>query len=323
MPSKVIIAIIGAGLLALLAAPALSQPPSRFGPPGRGGGFMPDPNMLFERRANGRGYFLLSEVTFGRDTLTQWAKDKGLTDGKITREQFQAYFNERLKDGPFGMKPPFPPPGGPPGTPPSPPPGGDEAKERMDQWVEMRFKERDRNGDGFLNVDEMHDSLRADLARWDVNKDGLIDLNEYKAFAANRYQAGPQNNAQPVVSMIIEEELERRPVIFRAGKLPKELPSWFEQLDTDGDGQVALYEWRQGKRDLDEFKSLDRNDDGYLTAEEVLRHQNQTRTAANQPNSSGPTAISSNNNGNIGNGNGPGRGFMGNFFGKMKGKKRD
>ncbi len=324
MPSRMILAFLGFGLCALLAAPLAGQQPFRFGgPPSFFGGGMKDPNQVFEYLARGRGYFLISDTRMFREPLTQWAKEKGITTDQINREQFQAFFtvfNERMKTnppgGPFGMKPPFPAPEGPPGTPPgSPPglgapPGSDDAKERMNQWVETRFKERDRNGDGTLNADEMNDSLRADLARWDTNKDGLMDFNEYKAYAANRYQGGWQSNSQPVnpvVSMIIEEELDRRPVIFRAGKLPKELPSWFEQLDTDKDGQVALYEWRQAKRALDEFKTLDRNDDGYLIAEEVLR--NQTKTAANQPNSAGP-AVS----------NGSGRGF-GSFFGRKKGPR--
>lgn len=346
MPSRMIIAFLGFGLCALLAAPLAGQQPFRFGPPSAGGGppsffggGMKDPNQVFEFLARGRGYFLISDTRMFREPLTQWAKEKGLTTDQITREQFQTFFtafNERMKTnppgGPFGMKPPFPAPGGPPGTspgsPPGPgaaPPGSDDAKERMNQWVEMRFKERDRNGDGNLNADEMNDSLRADLARWDINKDGLMDLNEYKAYAANRYQGGWQGNSQPanpVVSMIIEEELDRRPVIFRAGKLPKELPSWFEQLDTDKDGQVALYEWRQAKRAFDEFKTLDRNDDGYLTAEEMLRNQTQTRTAANQPNSAGPaiSGFSPGGSFNSGNGNGPGRGF-GSMFGRKKGPR--
>jgi hypothetical protein len=63
---------------------------------------------------------------------------------------------------------------------------------------------------------------------------------------------------------------EARPSVFRAGKLPPGLPDWFRQLDKDGDGQIGLYEWRAGGRSLEEFARIDRNDDGFLTPEEVL-----------------------------------------------------
>jgi hypothetical protein len=64
---------------------------------------------------------------------------------------------------------------------------------------------------------------------------------------------------------------EARPVVYRAGKLPKEIPSWFQQFDTDRDGQIGLYEWRQAGQSLDDFRRMDRNDDGFLTIAEVLR----------------------------------------------------
>jgi len=59
--------------------------------------------------------------------------------------------------------------------------------------------------------------------------------------------------------------------------LPKELASWFDDLDVDRDGQVALYEWREGGRDLDEFRKYDLNDDGFITLDELIRF------AKNQP----------------------------------------
>ena len=53
-------------------------------------------------------------------------------------------------------------------------------------------------------------------------------------------------------------------------KLPAELPAWFTQLDSDRDAQLGLYEWRQSGRPLEEFQRMDRNDDGFLTAVELL-----------------------------------------------------
>jgi hypothetical protein len=67
-----------------------------------------------------------------------------------------------------------------------------------------------------------------------------------------------------------QDDEARRPVVYRSGKLPKDLPAWFEQLDTDQDGQVGLYEWVQAGHSPSDFKALDRNDDGFLTAEELL-----------------------------------------------------
>ncbi len=57
--------------------------------------------------------------------------------------------------------------------------------------------------------------------------------------------------------------------------LPKGLPQWFKQLDTDGDGQISLKEWLQGGKTLAEFRKHDLNDDGFVTAEEVLRLRRQ------------------------------------------------
>jgi Ca2+-binding EF-hand superfamily protein len=55
------------------------------------------------------------------------------------------------------------------------------------------------------------------------------------------------------------------------GPAPKGLPSWFKILDKDEDGQVSLHEWRRGGKKLSEFREYDLNDDGFITAEEILR----------------------------------------------------
>ncbi len=50
------------------------------------------------------------------------------------------------------------------------------------------------------------------------------------------------------------------------------LPAWFHALDTDHDGQIALHEWREGGKNLADFRKYDRDDDGFLTPEEVHRY---------------------------------------------------
>ena len=48
------------------------------------------------------------------------------------------------------------------------------------------------------------------------------------------------------------------------------LPDAYKALDTDFDGQIALYEWRKGKRGtISQFTSHDINGDGFLIAKEL------------------------------------------------------
>jgi hypothetical protein len=164
---------------------------------------------------------------------------------------------------------------------------GPEAEENFRRRAMELFKIQDRNGDGFLNKDEMSPGLRNNLATFDKNGDGLIDFEEYLEYKRPHLlpgstrpgqkpadpassTAGSASPSSPEVIVIDYDELERRPNVYRAGKLPPGLPDWFHKLDTDRDGQVALWEWRKAGRSLQDFQLWDRNDDGFITAEEVL-----------------------------------------------------
>jgi hypothetical protein len=160
----------------------------------------------------------------------------------------------------------------------------------MDTVMEARFRSYDQNGDGLLNNDEMPDSLKAERDKWDTNHDGFIDLNEFKAYAQARMQQmvtergggwgggfGIQGGAgaAPVPQLPLEDEEDKRPTVYRAGKLPKDIPTWFTEADSDGDGQVGLYEWRAKGWPIEQFQHIDRNNDGFITVDEALRYQKQ------------------------------------------------
>lgn len=317
--------------------------PGGFGGPG---GFMSmDVNQKFDMYARGRPFFLISDTRMLRDSLTQWAKENNITNGQITRDQFVA-FNKKVSDGSIkismngfgGMGGPgmsSPVTGGPGTTPGSMggkfpgfgPPGGGAPSgqttsgqpmgnpiELLNQMAESEFKRRDDNGDGQLNRDEMSSSLRNDLDRWDTNRDNLIDLTEFKAYFTFRMQRGDRDNPPNPVTVIIEEELDARPVVYRAGKLPKEMPKWFGELDVDKDGQVSLFEWRTGNRDMEDFRSYDRNDDGLISPEETLRYVAQNGNAAPKTSTSSTPSLTG---APVGGGEGSG-GDRGSFFSKFK-----
>ena len=48
------------------------------------------------------------------------------------------------------------------------------------------------------------------------------------------------------------------------------MPEAYKSLDTDLDGQIALYEWRKGTRGpLSQFATFDSDQDGFLTPKEL------------------------------------------------------
>ncbi|HLW65550.1 MAG TPA: hypothetical protein VKS79_09545 [Gemmataceae bacterium] len=248
--------------------------PRGFGGPGGGGGWNPSQfvDMIFQ----GKDAININEVADPqmRGRLERAVQSMGITDGRVTRTQYEQYLQQRMAQRGMGMAPGTAPggaatPGGPGGSP------GGPAGMAMnpDSMAEGLFRRLDRDRDGVLSGDEIPNELKLELDKWDTNKNGTIELEEFKPWFAARMAARQQdwNNMQQMAPAQEEpaDEPDRKPTIYRKGKLPKEL-DWFEKLDTDGDGQVGLYEWRQAKRSIKEFKEMDLNGDGFITVEEAM-----------------------------------------------------
>src|SRR5262249_22619404 len=114
------------------------------------------------------------------------------------------------------------------------------------------------------------------------NKDGLISLDEFKAYMeaqqqqwADKMGPGKDGEKKDKITVIeVDDVVDNTIVVWRpGGVMPKQLPPWFAQLDKNNDGQISLAEWMAGGKSPEEFAKIDRNDDGLLTIEEVLRSQ--------------------------------------------------
>lgn len=266
-----------------------STPPSGTAPAAPSGGssfggsrgMFGDPSKLFDMMSGGKD-------VVSRDSLPnplfagmfdRFAQQMGVTNGQITREQFNQYMEQKAAGG-SGQAAPTgqPAPGGPPSfSGKGGERGGGDQAEMMDRWADSMFRRYDSNGDGLLNYDEMPENLRIERDKFDENKDGFVDLTEYKKFfqasVAQRMAEGRDfapPTARPADPDDHDEDDPPKPVVYRAGKLPKEMPSWFKTCDSDGDGQITLLEWRTAGRSLDEFQAVDRNGDGFVTIAEVM-----------------------------------------------------
>ena len=279
-----------------------------------GGGGPPDPGMMWTMMI-ARGdpnltQINLNERTDIRDRMLQ--RGQAIPpDGILTKDMFVANMQQRMASGQFGG-----PGGGPPGMSSGGSPGMSGGPQGMsfsfggrggpsypdpatatDEQIREAMRRTDRDGDGRVSAEEgsRSDRLRDRFAALDTNRDGFLDVAEYRGYVAVRYAEQLQDQQRSGTQMTSmstpggppgfpgfippggspsapgQPQEDERPVAYRFGKLPKEVPSWFEKYDTDQDGQIGLYEWRAAGEPTAKFVEMDQTGDGYLTADEWVR----------------------------------------------------
>ena len=308
-----------------------------------------NPDEFFYKLSNGKEVLVRSEMTpFSVGFFDRIADKLGIKGEEITKGQFEQYMvarqAERSGGGPGDIKVVVDPKAADPkATTPAagtPAPAAKPLSESEARWADSLFQRGDKNTDGLLSYDELSDTLKQEREKWDTNKDGFIDRDEYRLYFQARSQqqrsdrpGGNSGNSTPSATTTPEPppapkppEVEAKPVVYRAGKLPADIPAWFAQLDTDGDGQVGLYEWKTSGKTMDEFNKLDRNGDGFLTIAEVVRPTTTALASATPaPTKTAPPSASDPRSGGSsrpsgGNSSSGGSGGWGSFFQRPSGK---
>jgi Ca2+-binding EF-hand superfamily protein len=121
------------------------------------------------------------------------------------------------------------------------------------------FRVLDRNGNGELAFAECPTPLQL-AVRGDPDFNGRITRDEFRDYFNARVAKAAVEAAKARAAEQAKED---------DGKGP---PPWFEEFDTDEDGQVGLYEWRDAGQPADEFSEMDLNGDGLLPPREYERY---------------------------------------------------
>lgn len=120
------------------------------------------------------------------------------------------------------------------------------------------FKQLDANGDGKVTPDEF---VGQRFVSYDINKDGVVTMEEYVVFFAGATAAIDQTAACDKQDGNGDNEVSAVEVIaYRK--------SVFAAMDANGDGKLAPDEMKAGADK--KFKSLDANNDGFVTVEEMV-----------------------------------------------------
>src|SRR5262249_7286812 len=154
--------------------------------------------------------------------------------------------------------------------------GGDgfvkKGKGNPEESAQREFRGYDKNGDGYLSEEEIMTHTRFfkdEWTKWDTSpKDGKISLEEYTKYVEDRFQRGgggfgkkgqdtgsDPDAKKPIVEVIELDDITAVPDVWRTGKMPVGLPDWFKKLDKNKDGQISIYEWRLGGKEIAEFMS--------------------------------------------------------------------
>jgi Ca2+-binding EF-hand superfamily protein len=133
------------------------------------------------------------------------------------------------------------------------------------------LKDHDKNGDGFLQRDELPPAYRAAFDRVDTNKDGKISREELSQGVAH---LRPRRRPSDLIYMLVElseDDQECQREVQRAYEI-------LRRLDRNKDGKIDADELKAGREHVANnrvdfiFKQLDTNKDGRISREEAKGH---------------------------------------------------
>lgn len=125
--------------------------------------------------------------------------------------------------------------------------------------------------------------------RLDEDEDGVLRGREVPA--ALRAAIGPKGALTPdTFAPLFMEAVER----LRVERIARATPTWFAELDRDGEGRVSRDRWEKAGRDADEFRRIDADGDGFASQAEVVAFVTRPALAAGavEPQSARPPGSS-------------------------------
>lgn len=148
----------------------------------------------------------------------------------------------------------------------------------------------DQNGDGRIDQEELNnipEGFRQAMQSRGIRLRPGLTVEEFsnnirQQFERSRAEGGRPDQRRPEgrpdERSAGNKSQYRPPAPFRQRqkeRLTLDLPPKYNELDTDYDGQVGLYEWITARREnLQQFDDIDVNSDGVLTPQELMLYDN-------------------------------------------------